>query len=94
MAQEQNDSRKFLIKHESCGSMFIIDSKTFLKTTGNYKRRNRLLHCPNCDELLISELDDFDTFTNVLNLYDELGEILGKKGASICELQPNQSIDL
>ena len=94
MAEEQNDSRKFLIEHKSCGSMFIIDSKTFLQAAENYKLKNKLLHCPNCGEHLISKPEDFDDVLNALKLYDGLGEILKKKKASICELQPNQSIDL
>ena len=94
MAQEQNDSRKFLIKHESCGSMFIIDSKTFFKSAENYQLKNKLLHCPNCGEHLISTPEDFADVFNFLKSYDDLGEILGEKGASIREVQPNQSIDL
>ena len=90
MAQEQNDSRQFLIKHGECRSLFIIDSKNFLKNFKNETpERAYSLRCPNCDKSLLSG-DEFKFFLQFLKDYEKYAKKFKDKGYTIREIQPKE----
>jgi len=79
--ERQDRSRRFLIKHESCGTAFAIDSTRFIESCEKEHRRG--ISCPKCCDTIIAA-DQLGHFLNFLRAYERLNEKL--KNSTITEI--------
>jgi hypothetical protein len=79
--ETQEKSRRFLIRHESCGTAFAIDSTKLIESCE--KKHRRGVSCPKCGETIIAGAE-LGHFVNFLKAYERLNEKF--KNATIAEI--------
>ena len=81
MPETQDKSRRFLIRHESCGTAFAIDSTKLIESCEKGHRRG--ISCLKCGDMIIAGVE-LGHFVNFLKAYERLNEKL--KNATITEI--------
>lgn len=75
--------RYFLFKHEQCGSVFTVNSKTIINKNDNFDDDCYFIQCPSCGEKLLK----LNAITSFFDEYKKLDKMLTQKGCSFREIK-------
>ena len=85
MAKEQDETRQFLIKHEACSCVMVINTRKLIDSCDPKGKRTSLA-CPGCGESLI----DAHPLAAFFLQYEALSETLAEKNATMCEISSDE----
>ncbi len=85
MAEEQDNARQFLIKHQECSSVMVINTRKLIDSCDPKGSRTSLA-CPGCGQPLI----DAHFLAGFFLQYESVSEGLAEKKATMCEIPPDE----